>query len=140
MNDTTTPKILVSPEDQAMARYMRNRQWETLERIAEHNPLWICWWDKNRRHAKHDRRPDDLIVHGLITGMELANTSTPNSPVSTRKSVPAPTPASDPDQPIPARDPPDTPCPHFNRISARFLYQTPAPTAPMPKNQHQVPV
>ena len=72
MSEPMAPKILDSPEDQARARYMRNRQWETLERIAEHNPLWICWWDKNRRHAKHDRRPDDLIVHGLITGMELA--------------------------------------------------------------------
>ena len=72
MTDTIAPKILDSPKHQARARHIRNRQWETLERIADHNPLWICWWDKDRRHKKTDDQPDDLIVHGLITGVELA--------------------------------------------------------------------
>ena len=39
---------------------MRDFHWKTLERIAEHNPLEICWWDKNRRHKRE--RPDNLLV------------------------------------------------------------------------------
>ena len=34
----------------------------------------------------------------------------------------------------------DTPCPFLPHISAHFLYQTPTPLRPQPKNQHRVPV
>ena len=65
------PKALTDDQSRQTARWVRDRQWRTLERIAEHNPLYICWWDKHRRH-KVDR-PDDLEAHGLIDGMELAH-------------------------------------------------------------------
>lgn len=67
------PKQLTSDEDRRMARYVRDRHWQTLERAAEHNPLYICWWDKDRRHSRSkEPLPDDLQVHGLIGGMEVA--------------------------------------------------------------------
>ena len=66
------PIIKDDPENRNMARYMRDHQWETLERIALHNPLYICWWDKDGRHKRAKEAPDDLLVHGLITGNELA--------------------------------------------------------------------
>ena len=72
MSEPILPNLLDDPEARARARHIRDQQWTTLEQIAEHHPLWICWWDKHRRHAKHEERPPDLIVHGLITGMDLA--------------------------------------------------------------------
>ena len=69
------PKKLTSDEDRAMARRERDFHWSILERIAKHDPLWICWWDKDRRHSernpyKKETRtlPDDLLVLGLIGG------------------------------------------------------------------------
>ena len=56
-----------------MARRIRDHQWETLERIADKNPLYVCWWDKNRRHGRREHQPDDLKVCGLIDGMELVH-------------------------------------------------------------------
>ena len=67
------PKLLEEPKHQAMARRIRDHQWETLERIADKNPLYICWWDKNRRHGPREHQPDDLKVCGLIDGMELVH-------------------------------------------------------------------
>ena len=66
------PKMLTDEKNRRMARGIRDRQWEVLERIAalEPRPLFICWWDKNRRHPQP--HPEDLKVCGLITGMELA--------------------------------------------------------------------
>ena len=66
-----TPKILIDERSRERARYTRDSQWQVLERIAGQNPLYICWWDKNRRHDKKNPR-EDLLVCGLITGMELA--------------------------------------------------------------------
>ena len=65
------PKLLTDDASRSMARRIRDRQWRTLERIAEHNPLYICWWDKRGVH-KGDNLPADLEVHGLIDGSELA--------------------------------------------------------------------
>ena len=39
---------------------MRDFHWKTLERIAEHDPLEICWWDKYRRHKRE--KPDNLLA------------------------------------------------------------------------------
>ena len=65
------PKVLNSPKNQEMARRTRNDQWALLERIAEHDPLWVCWWDKLGRHSQIEERPDDLEVCDLITTTEL---------------------------------------------------------------------
>ena len=65
------PRVGDEPDHRKWARQIRDRQWSVLERIAEHDPLYICWWNKNGRHKK-DNRPDDLLVCGLIDGSELA--------------------------------------------------------------------
>lgn len=71
MTTPKEPRWLDDPEAQKRARFIRDRQWETLERIADCDPLYICWWDKAGRHRDRDRRPEDLKVCGLIDGMEL---------------------------------------------------------------------
>ena len=71
MTSTNSPRVLTDEKSRDMARYIRDRHWEILQMIADHNPLHICWWDKNRRHDKKDR-PENLHVCGLIDGMELA--------------------------------------------------------------------
>ena len=53
-----------------------------MERVAAlaPNPLWICWWNKDRHHKPSPRAQyadgsgyrDDLLVCGLIDGMELS--------------------------------------------------------------------
>ena len=67
------PKLLEEPKHREMARRIRDHQWETLERIADKNPLYVCWWDKNRRHDPREHQPNDLKVCGLIDGMELVH-------------------------------------------------------------------
>ena len=67
------PKLLEEPKHREMARRIRDHQWETLERIADKNPLYVCWWDKNRHHRRREHQPDDLKVCGLIDGMELVH-------------------------------------------------------------------
>ena len=74
------------------ARYTRDSQWELMERIAREGVVWICPWDKHRRHGqrcsnhwcrarvtdsecpscKLPARPDDgVYVFGLIGSNEL---------------------------------------------------------------------
>ena len=36
------PKWLTGESYRKMARYIRDRQWEMLEVIALHNPLYVC--------------------------------------------------------------------------------------------------
>ena len=64
-------QILTGPAQRRSARHDRDRQWRTLELIAEHNPLYICWWNKNRRHDRA-KAPPDLLVCSLITGSSIA--------------------------------------------------------------------
>ena len=66
---TEQRRTLTDPAARQMARRMRDRHWEILELIAQHNPLYICWWDKDQRHGRHD--PRNLLVLCLITGSEL---------------------------------------------------------------------
>ena len=68
----TTParRRLTDVASRNRARWILNRHWEILELIAKHDPLYICWWDKNRRHKKNV--PENLLSLGLITGSELA--------------------------------------------------------------------
>ena len=65
------PKLKTDERSRQMARRIRDRQWATLQHIAEHNPLHVCWWDKDGRH-KREPLPADLLVLGLIDGTELA--------------------------------------------------------------------
>ena len=51
-----------------MARHMRDRQWAFMERVARLGKLWVCWWNKNGHHT--EEKPD-LLICGLIDGMEL---------------------------------------------------------------------
>ena len=53
-----------------MARRMRDHHWNFAERAAKHGTVWVCWWDKDRRH-REEPQPDDLEVCSLISGMEL---------------------------------------------------------------------
>lgn len=54
-----------------IARAIRDGQWALMERVARKGTVWICWWNKNRHHDESKPLPPDLVVHGLITGMEL---------------------------------------------------------------------
>ena len=65
------PKVRESPRERDWARAIRDRQWALLERIAEHDPLWVCWWDKFGRHTRTEERPDDLEVLDVISSIEL---------------------------------------------------------------------
>ena len=65
------PKVLTSHEQRRSARHDRDRHWRTLELIAEHNPLYICWWNKDRHHDR-DTAPPDLLICSLITGSSIA--------------------------------------------------------------------
>jgi hypothetical protein len=65
------PKWLTSDTQRAMARRMRDHQWEVADRVAKLGTLWVCWWNKNRRHDDTKPLPDDLLVCGLIDGNEL---------------------------------------------------------------------
>lgn len=73
------PKILTDKRDREMARRMRDSQWAFAERVANLGTLWVCWWNKNRHHgpspsaqyADGSGYRDDLLVCGLIHGMEL---------------------------------------------------------------------
>ena len=65
------PKWLIEERDRKMARHIRDRQWEMLELIALHNPLYICWWDKAGRYKVKTNTPPDEWACGLITGMEM---------------------------------------------------------------------
>jgi hypothetical protein len=65
-----TPRELTDDAARQRARWTRDRHWEIAARIAEADPLWVCWWNKNRRHDAANT-PDDLLVCSLIDGMEI---------------------------------------------------------------------
>lgn len=64
-------KELTSPDQRAMARQMRDHHWRFADRVAAATgPTWLCWWNKNRHHDTA-KAPADLVICGLIDGMEL---------------------------------------------------------------------
>jgi hypothetical protein len=81
MPNPIQPKRLTAKRDRAMARRMRDQNWAVMERVAAlaPKPLWICWWNKDGHHrpspsaqyADGSGFRDDLLVCGLIDGMEL---------------------------------------------------------------------
>ena len=58
-----------------VARHIRNAHWRTQERMAEHDPLWCCWWDKagryDTRRGYGQEPPADVELFGLIGAMEF---------------------------------------------------------------------
>jgi hypothetical protein len=50
---------------------MRDRQWAFMQQVAATGTLWCCWWNKDRHHV--EPYPADLVVCGLIDGIELMN-------------------------------------------------------------------
>ncbi len=68
---TIPPKQLTSESMRQIARRMRDQQWEMADRVAKLGTLWVCWWNKNRHHDHTKPLPDDLMVCGLIDGLEL---------------------------------------------------------------------
>ena len=68
----SVPKVLTDESARRRARRIRDTQWSVLERIAEHNPLYICWWDKNGRHGGADGALG-LLSCSLVVGMELVH-------------------------------------------------------------------
>lgn len=67
MNDDANaqPRVLDDPDTRAMARAIRDGQWNVLEKAAEHGTLWVNLWNKTRRPEAPDERR-----FGLIDGME----------------------------------------------------------------------
>jgi hypothetical protein len=64
------PKRLTSRRDREMARRIRDGQWEFMDRVFRLGTVWVCWWNENGHHDENSI-PDDLMVCGLIDGMEL---------------------------------------------------------------------
>lgn len=46
------PKRLTKRSDRMFARRERDAQWALMERIARENVVWMCPWDKNRKHGR----------------------------------------------------------------------------------------
>lgn len=67
------PKKLKTKMWRENARRTREEQWQIMEGIVEHGTIWFCPWDKDRHHTGAGARPPDLVVHGLIDGMEVAH-------------------------------------------------------------------
>lgn len=61
-----SPKKLRTKFHREQARLTRDAHWRFMERCAEHNPLWFCIWNKERRPTLADEQR-----HGLIDGMEI---------------------------------------------------------------------
>lgn len=60
------PKKLTSRRDRQTARYTRDFQWKFTEKVAEHDPLWFCVWNKK----KLPEGPDEMRCC-LLTGMDV---------------------------------------------------------------------
>ena len=65
------PRTLTDADSRERARRMRDSQWAFADRVAAAGTVWVCWWNKNRRHDTSKALPDDLLVLCLISGMEL---------------------------------------------------------------------
>lgn len=52
-------------QSRKMARLIRDRQWEFMERCARHNPLWFCCWNKLRLPEAADE-----LRSCLMSGMD----------------------------------------------------------------------
>ena len=67
-NDPTNPEYPEQTERKRENRKrierVRNQLWNTLGRIADTNPLWVCW--QGEGHSPHrEDTPDDLIMFDI---------------------------------------------------------------------------
>jgi hypothetical protein len=65
------PKRLNSQQDIEYARRVRDGQWEFAELVNRLGTVWVCWWNKNRHHDRTKPHPEDLLVCGLLDGVQL---------------------------------------------------------------------
>lgn len=63
---SSPPKVLKDKSSRAMARAIRDRQWEFMERALKHNPLWFCIWNKRGLPELENEWRD-----ALISGMKI---------------------------------------------------------------------
>lgn len=68
--DKPAPRILTDAASRDMARRTRDGQWDFMQQVADQGTIWLCWWNKNRHHDR-ESAPEDLVICGLIDGMEL---------------------------------------------------------------------
>lgn len=61
------PKRLTDRTMRMIARRERDGQWEFMERVAREGIVWMCPWDKYRRH----KDGDGVYVFGLIGSNEF---------------------------------------------------------------------
>ncbi len=67
MSDDMKPKRLTDRSSRMFARSQRDAQWQFMERVARERVVWICPWDKYRRH----KDGDGVYVYGLIGANEF---------------------------------------------------------------------
>lgn len=60
------PKRLTDRSSRIFARRERDAQWEFMERVAREGIVWMCPWDKYKRHGA-----DGVYVFGLLGSNEL---------------------------------------------------------------------
>jgi|SRR5208337_4357165 len=60
------PKGLTDRNSRMIARRERDAQWAFMERVARESIVWICPWDKYRKHKE-----DGVYVFGLIGSNEF---------------------------------------------------------------------
>ncbi len=61
------PKRLTDRTMRMVARRERDSQWEFMERVAREGIVWMCPWDKYKRH----KDGDGVYVFGLIGSNEF---------------------------------------------------------------------
>jgi len=61
------PKRLTNKTMRVIARRERDSQWEFMERVAREGIVWMCPWDKYKRH----KDGDGVYVFGLIGSNEF---------------------------------------------------------------------
>ncbi len=61
------PKRLTSRIQREFARRERDCQWEFMERVAREGTVWMCPWDKYKRH----KDGDGVYVFGLVGSNEF---------------------------------------------------------------------
>lgn len=67
------PKRLTDKDSRMIARRERDNQWAFIERVAREGIVWMCPWDKHRKHNA-DRTgwgTDGVYVFGLLGSNEF---------------------------------------------------------------------
>ncbi len=54
-------KRLTTKADRMDARRTRDSQWEFMERVAREGVVWVCPWDKKRRHGADGVHSEGLL-------------------------------------------------------------------------------